>query len=1686
MMRYPNKALTPRRTPLRTALLLALTLVATACGDKEDDTAFPDLDGDGWSAMRGDCDDQDPLVHPDALEVCDDLDVDENCNDLVDDDDPEVLASSKTEWFPDGDGDGYASDEAAGELSCDPPGGTSVLNQGDCDDGDDTIHPDASEICDDTDNDCDGLVDDEDDSLDPDTTVTWYPDADADGYGDPEGATEACSQPSGTIADGTDCDDTDPNIHPGAQEICDDEDIDQDCDTWADDVDPSTDRSTRSEWWADEDHDGYGDPDTVTEACDQPDWYVAPAELSDCDDGNDAINPEATEICDGDDDDEDCDGLADDADDSVDSSGFTTWYADSDADGYGDVAIGSDACDATSGQVADATDCDDGDAAINPDADELCNGYDDNCNDQVDEDHAIDVLIWYMDADGDSFGDSSHTDIDCDQPTGMVADDTDCDDSDAAINPDATEVCDGADNDCDALVDEDDTDLVGASTWYTDADADGFGDAASAAEACTQPSGTVQVEGDCDDSDASVNPDATEICDGVDNDCDTTVDEDAAEDASTWYADSDTDGYGDAGSTTPACAQPSGYVADSTDCDDGDPSQHPGAEESCNGEDDDCDGTTDEDDAIDVATWYADSDGDSYGDPTSTDAACDQPAGFVADTTEADCDDGDASQHPGADELCNGEDDDCDGTTDEDDATDVASWYADVDSDGFGDPTSTDVDCDQPTGFVANRTDCDDTDASQYPGADESCNGEDDDCDGTTDEDEAIDVATWYADVDSDGFGDLASTDIDCDQPTGFVADATDCDDSQAEVNPDADETCNGQDDDCDGDTDEDEAIDVVTWYADDDDDKFGDPTSSTIDCDQPLGFVADDTDCDDDDDAQHPGADELCNDEDDDCDGDIDEDSATDVLTWYADTDGDTYGDAASSDIDCDQPTGFVADATDCDDSDATQHPSADERCNGEDDDCDGTTDEDSAVDVATWYADTDGDTYGDPASADIDCDQPTGFVADASDCDDSDDSQYPGAPEHCNGEDDDCDGSTDEDSAVDVLTWYADTDGDSYGDAASSDIDCDQPTGFVADATDCDDGDASQNPGADERCNGEDDDCDGTTDEDSAVDVLTWYADTDGDSYGDASRPDIDCDQPTGFVADATDCDDTRADVSPAGQEVCDEDNADEDCDGQADDADSSVDPSTRTTWYLDVDGDGVGAFSAGTEGPLCDHSPGYVPDDGDCDETSTAVHALHDEICDTIDNDCDAGTSEYGVVSMGAYAYASLADAVAAAGSGDEVMLCDGTHSAAVTTSTPLAVRSLNGAEHTTLDGGGSGTVITMGADLELEGLTLTGGAGITGGAIDGSVGGSASLTVTDCIIRGNEAASGGGIYASDLVVTITGTEVSENVATASGGGLYVSGGADLELGGMEVHDNEAVYGGGAYLEGLASSGGWFHDNFADYGGGLYLSGASSSDAQLEENLATSSGGGAALDSAAELLGATVQLNLAQSGGGVALRGDDCRIGAAADSGSGTGVFMNEATVYGGGISGFSITGTVLEDTTVTENLAYYGGGLYLQSAGTVEASTLVLTDNEVSNTGGGLYIVDSSDITMTDLELSANWAGSSAGGGLISGCTGTMVVTTSSITDNHAGSLGGGFYMVDVADADFTGMTLERNEGMGRQGGGFYLDSGVLLYVSGSFGTGADANTPDDIGLTGRSYTYSTWADCDSDRLSCTGG
>jgi hypothetical protein len=441
-----------------------------------------------------------------------------------------------------------------------------------------------------------------------------------------------------------------------------------------------------------------------------------------------------------------------------------------------------------------------------------------------------------------------YSDLDSDGYTS----DVDCDDHDFAIRPDAQEVCDGIDNNCDGEVDED-----VLLTFYADQDGDGFGTPNEPIDACSAPTGYVPFGNDCDDSSADIYTGAPEQCTEIDDDCDGDVDEDLV---FGLYYDADGDGYGDPDRPSEDCSGGEGYVYYGDDCDDEDPDVHPFQAESCDGIDNDCDGEIDDNVG---SSYFADVDGDGFGDPNSTILACSQPVGYVQN--DDDCNDADANQYPYAEEYCNQQDDDCDGDVDED-PVDSPIWYYDIDGDGFGSSFITALECSAPTGYISDNTDCDDTNTTIYPGATEYCNDTDNDCNGLID-DNAVDATTWYADIDRDDFGDASSSLFQCDQPFDYILDQTDCDDTNDEINPDAQELCNSVDDDCDGSIDN-NTIDSLDYYLDSDGDGFGDSTQTIADCLQPTGYVLDDSDCDDADGTIYPGAQETCDGVDQDCDG--------------------------------------------------------------------------------------------------------------------------------------------------------------------------------------------------------------------------------------------------------------------------------------------------------------------------------------------------------------------------------------------------------------------------------------------------------------------------------------------------------------------------------------------------------------------------------------------------------------------------------------------------------------------------------------------------------------------------------------------------------------------------------------------------------------------------------------------------
>ena len=184
-----------------------------------------------------------------------------------------------------------------------------------------------------------------------------------------------------------------------------------------------------------------------------------------------------------------------------------------------------------------------------------------------------------------------------------------------------------------------------------DLDGDGFG-----------------IQEDCEDENPAIHPDALEYCDEVDNNCDGTIDETTAEDALVIYLDSDGDGFGDQSEDARSCTLLSGWVeepedGDDYDCNDSDPTIHPGASEYCDGQDNDCDSIVDEQGALDQLTWYPDRDSDGFGDSSGGEVGCSAPVDYL--DVAGDCDDGDPNVHPFAlENLGDMEDRDCDGAVD--------------------------------------------------------------------------------------------------------------------------------------------------------------------------------------------------------------------------------------------------------------------------------------------------------------------------------------------------------------------------------------------------------------------------------------------------------------------------------------------------------------------------------------------------------------------------------------------------------------------------------------------------------------------------------------------------------------------------------------------------------------------------------------------------------------------------------------------------------------------------------------------------------------------------------------------------------------------------------------------------------------------------------------------------------------
>ncbi len=869
---------------------------------------------------------------------------------------------------------------------------------------------------------------------------------------------------------------------------------------------------------------------------------------------------------------------------------------DQDGDGVVDTQYGGD-------------DCNDLDPDIygGPDAhEEICDGKDNDCD-------AI-----RLPDEGDVDGDTYLACID------------DCDDNDARNFPGNIEVCDGQDNDCTCSSDTNGDGVtcawgdVGVDEGF-DLDLDGYSVCGANGVIDADPA---LSDDDCDDTVAVVFPGNTEVCDGYDNDCSAggfpSVDE----------VDDDGDGYLPCASFVDNGA---GFVG-SGDCEDElddldsdgviDSSLiHPGVAEVCDGVDNDCDG--------ELLDGEVDEDLDGV-------LVC-----------AGDCDDDLATgsnNFPGNVEICDGQDNDCDAVTE------ALGGEVDGDSDGS-------LSCE----------DCDDGEPASFPGNTEVCDGLDNDCDGAANADAAGEL-----DVDLDG---------------SFSCE--DCDDADGDNFPGNPEVCDGDaDNDCDPatlDTTDADGDGFTPCGAD------GVPDTGDEDCD--------DSPADADGDGvldgfpTHPGAEEICDGQDNNCNGSAEFETTEDDGGGEGDSDGDGSPDCA-----------------DCEDGNAENFPGNTELCDGADNDCNDLADADEAGEPGEL--DVDGD-------ANLSCD----------DCDDEDSAAFPGNTEVCDGVDNDCVGG--------ATFTTADDDG---GGELDSDLD------GVLDCEDCADTDAAAFPGNLEVCDGQDNDCLATTDE---------LVDGDGDSFpvcgttGDGS--DGDCDD---SVAD--DDGDGVADgfpINPSAEEVCD--GVDTNCDGEL-------------LFGEDFDSDGDGTLDC----------PGL---DSDCPQ-----HV----------DQAATGTPDGTVVNP----WTTIAEGQAAIAGGacTTLWVAPGTYSEAITWPAGVDFRLIAtaGSDETTLDASGTGG----------RGVTVDGGQTTT------------ALLEGFLVMGGVVTGDGGGILVSGSSFTLRDVNVTGNSATGSGGGVFVQGG-DIVIEDSAFATNTAgLHGGGLAVDQgqpQISNSTFNLNNAGDNGGGIYVS-------------------------------------------------------------------------------------------------------------------------------------------------------------------------------------------------------------------------------------------------------------------------
>lgn len=415
---------------------------------------------------------------------------------------------------------------------------------------------------------------------------------------------------------------------------------------------------------------------------------------------------------------------------------------------------------------------------------EVCDGVDNDCDGLSDGPTSTDCVTYFSDADNDKYGIGFGECMCWDPGAGFSEQGGDCNDVNGGINPGVQEVCNFADDDCDGSTDEEGA--LGCTSYFPDADLDGYGGILGESCTCGAPGNDfILVGGDCDDTTKKVSPDAKEICDGIDNDCDGLTDEQNAKGCSVYYVDTDGDGYGKNGQFKCLCAPEGEFTSDKGgDCKDGDADVHPFAVEICNQLDDDCDGVADQDGTPGCIVLFKDADEDGFGVDGDSKCFCQPQVPYTA-SMGGDCDDESKKALPGGIEVCDNLDNDCNGQTDEAwGTTDCQNYWVDKDKDTFGAGEPECLCVPSATHVATNGADCNDNDPTAYPGAQETCAPADENCNGQVNEPGAFGCINFHKDEDQDGYGIAESLCVCGDTPPYTASQAGDCYDKSNKAYP--------------------------------------------------------------------------------------------------------------------------------------------------------------------------------------------------------------------------------------------------------------------------------------------------------------------------------------------------------------------------------------------------------------------------------------------------------------------------------------------------------------------------------------------------------------------------------------------------------------------------------------------------------------------------------------------------------------------------------------------------------------------------------------------------------------------------------------------------------------------------------------------------------------------------------------